>query len=169
MFRLLDHWEKIRGGNQVPPRSALDPSDIHWALSAIWLMRFEPESKQFRYRLAGEDVQAIFSVSLAGKTFHDFLEQELADFLVEKFRRVIEEPAICHDIGPIYVNSDKQGEGERLVLPLAGKSGQCEYLLGYTAYNWDGLIKARRSDGVQYSTTFTPIVPDGEVKPTSAG
>ncbi len=157
LLRFLRHWCKLRGSNPVPSRRDLDPIEIPWALPNIWLMRYEREAGRFRYRLAGEAVQDILDTSLANKTFHDFLRKEHADFLVKKFMRVIEDPAICHDTGPVYVDTDKQGNGERLVLPLANDDHECEYLLGITIYDWDGLIRERTSDGVRYETTYTPV------------
>ncbi len=158
--RLLTHWLDLKGSDEVPLRSSLDPVDIAWVLPKVWLMRLDRDVGLLRYILAGDEIQAMFGQSLARRVFADFLKPDLAEFLEAKFARVIEEPAVCHDIGPVYVNTERPGTGERLVVPFAADGGEVEFMLGCTVYAWSGVVRTPVDSRVHYSTTYTPLRPD---------
>lgn len=135
--RVLAYWLDIRGSEKMPRRSKLDPIDMPWALSKIWLVKRESDNDRFCYILAGEDVQETYQMSLKGKCLEDIFSEEVTDLLNNKFGRVCDDPAIAHDAGPIYTRTDRSGYGERLHFPLSDDQGNPAFVLGCTSYIWD--------------------------------
>ncbi|MBT7760860.1 MAG: PAS domain-containing protein [Rhodospirillaceae bacterium] len=155
--KLLVYWLDLRNGASVPKRSQLDPIAIPWALAEIWLMQLDHDVGRFRFRLAGESVQTIFEQNLSGKTHQNLLDEEVAGIVEGKLTRVCSEPAICHEVGPIYTNTNRPGDGERLIMPLATDDGRNEFILGCTFYDWFGYVEPAGGPSVGYTTTFYPI------------
>ena len=155
--RVMAYWIGIRDGKRVPQRSRLDPVEIPFALSKIWLMRRDRVTGEFIYILAGEDIQNIYQKSLAGKALDEVFAKSLASKLRQKFTQVCDTPSIVCDIGPVYTYTDKPGHGERLMLPLADEQGWNAFLLGCTVYDWRGVIRPAAATDVTYETIYTVL------------
>ena len=48
--RLADYWLIKRTGRIMPTRGDIDPTDIPWALSRLYLVDYDLASSRFRYR-----------------------------------------------------------------------------------------------------------------------
>ena len=57
--RLFDYWRVQRQGRPMPTRGDIDPLDIGWALSRIFLVDYIP-AEGLVYRLAGADIASVF-------------------------------------------------------------------------------------------------------------
>ena len=148
----------------MPLRKKLDPLNFPSALPYVWLVQRdigEPNDKEgvtkFRYRLAGEIINMVPEKSYAKKTLAEIFDAELAIYMARKFSRVCDTPAVCHDIGCIYRYTEKSGQGERLMMPLAGKNGTAEFVFGCTVYDWSGIKKPPEQLTDGYVTTYTDL------------
>ncbi len=123
MRRLFDYWRSRRRGRPMPSKEDIDPLDIGWALSRIYLLDYKP-GEGFTYRLAGDAVAGVFGrANLKGLRPRDFLPPERAAPVEELFRRVVEDRSIMWMKGLIYLPADRTPTGERLFLPLGDKTG----------------------------------------------
>lgn len=64
--RLIAHWLDKRSQRAMPSRYDIDPIEIPWALEWIWLCDYRPEDRRFRFRLAGEQVNAFWGSNIGG-------------------------------------------------------------------------------------------------------
>jgi hypothetical protein len=117
----------------MPSRIDIDPLDIGWALSRIFLVDYDPD-KGLVYRLAGGDVAGMFGHgNLKGLRPRDFLPPDRAGVIEAAFLRVIEEPAVMVMRGMIYLRAGRLPIGERVFLPLADhEGGGANGILGMT-------------------------------------
>ena len=157
--RLLGHWLTLCGNERVPRREKLDPVDIPWALPNLWLMRWDPEAERFRYRLVGEELNAVFGGSLAGQVIDDVLEPEMASLANKRLRRIREEVGVTHQIGRIHIGPALVADGERVGLPLTSSGAEIDWVLGCTVWEWRRDRRPDERPRVSVVTTFTPIAP----------
>jgi hypothetical protein len=119
--RLFDYWRVQRRGRRMPSRGDIDPLDIGWALSRIFLVDYTA-AEGLVYRLAGADIASVFGRgNLKGLQPRDFLPPDRADAIEAAFMRVIEEPAVMVMRGMVYLRADRLPMGERIFLPLANR------------------------------------------------
>lgn len=156
--RLLRHWLERRGGAPVPARTAIDPAQLGSVLPNIWICDYLPQDRRFRMRLAGEAINRIYGRSVAHCDFADIIAPDKLEHVLQLYRRVIEEPAILHCTGHIYLASGRSVVGERLVLPLTDEAGTVMHAIGAS-------IMAKSPPGenllvVRESMTefFTPVI-----------
>jgi hypothetical protein len=130
---LFDYWCGLRRGRLMPARSDIDPLDIVWALSRIFLLDYDPAGGLV-YRLAGGEIAGMFGRgNLKGLRPRDFLPPDRAATVEKIFMRVIEDRCVMHMRGLIYLRADRLPLGERLFLPLAdGGADTVTGVLGMT-------------------------------------
>lgn len=133
---LYDYWHALGtavGG--LPALQAFDPLRLPKLLSNLWILEVAADTRRFRMRLAGENINAIYRRNIAGQYFSDvFQPQELA-LVIERYTRALGAPAIMHAIGTVYVAAGRLSQGERLALPVLGRSGFTDTMLGATFYD----------------------------------
>jgi len=123
LYRLFEYWCSKRRGRLMPAMADIDPVEIAWSLSRIYLLDYTA-SQEFIYRLAGNEVAGIFGrANLKGLQPRDFLPAERAALVEQRFRRIVEERCILWMKGLIYLRADRTSIGERLVLPLSDSGG----------------------------------------------
>src|SRR3546814_16196999 len=59
LLRLLGYWRSKRSGRAMPSRRDVDPTEIPWALSRIFLVDYSAQDG-FRCRLAGSEIASAF-------------------------------------------------------------------------------------------------------------
>jgi hypothetical protein len=152
MCRLFDYWREKRRGRPMPSKEDIDPLDIAWALSRIYLLDYKPD-EGFTYRLAGDDVAGVFGrANLKGLRPRDFLPPERAAPVEELFRRVVEDRCIMWMKGLIYLRADRTPTGERLFLPLGDDTGDnITGVLGMTVVH---SVVPERPVGLSYAKDF---------------
>jgi len=159
--RLLRHWLECRGGGFAPKRSVIDPTAIGPILSSVWMCDYLPDERRFRMRLAGEDINRVYGRNVTQCTFEEIITPTLLPDLMRRYRRVVEEPAIMHCAGNIYLASDRSELGERLVLLLADDTGAMRHVIGASVYRME--LKAGEGPIMRESmtNTFTPLAASG--------
>lgn len=137
LFRLLDYWRSKRNGRDMPSRADIDPLEIPWALSRLYLTSYSPDDG-FRYRLAGAEVSSVFGRSnLKGLKMGDILSPDRARFVENRWMPLVRDRALIVMKGMIYLAAERTPIGERLVLPLADETdGPVTGTLGMTVCEW---------------------------------
>lgn len=132
---LYAYWlalAKEAGG--LPAVQSFDPLRLPRVLANIWILEVAPENGRFRMRLAGEDINAVYGRSIAGRYFADLFAPTEIDLIITRYRRALGEPAIFTARGAIYAAAGRLTDGERLCLPMLGRNGVTNTLLGATVY-----------------------------------
>ncbi|WP_207482241.1 PAS domain-containing protein [Arenibaculum pallidiluteum] len=138
-------------------RAAIDPADIPWALRHVWLCDYLPEERDFRYRLAGEAINEAHGRSVARVRLSDLLPAAAFPPVLARYLRVVDEPAIGHGLGAVYLNIDRPVPGERIVLPLASDGARTDMILGMTVYDTGSTHPGHLSPNGALQLTFTPL------------
>jgi hypothetical protein len=155
--RLLQHWLDRRGDGLAPRRSAIDPTAIGSILSGVWMCDYEPTDRRFRMRLAGEDINRLYGRNVTQCYFEEIIEPAMLPDILRRYRRVVEEPAILHCGGHIYLASNRSEVGERLVLPLMDDSGAIRHVIGASVYRMDLKVGGGPIMRESMTETFTPL------------
>lgn len=151
--RLLGYWFEKRGSRRLPALRDIDPIEIPWALSRLWIMDYLPDERRFRYRLAGEEINAAYRSNLRGCYLDEVIPPDAKDLILRKYFAVVEDGKVLHDAGRIYLGNTRFATGERLVLPVANERGQAGSILGATIYEWS-TAPSRRGSGEGQRTTL---------------
>lgn len=135
--KLLDYWRSKRQGRLIPSKSDIDPIDIAWALSRIFLADFSPEDG-FRYRLAGAEISSVIGrANLKGLNLRDVVKPERIEAVEKIWLQAVETRCIVSMKGMVYYGLDRTPIGERLLLPLVdGETDEVTGVLGMTVCEW---------------------------------
>ncbi len=154
---LAAHWLDARRGRGMPGRRDLDPTRFPAALPFVWLCDYEAADRGFRYRLAGERIGEANRGPLRGKTLRDVILPEAYPSVVARYHRVVDEPAIAHGVGAVYLNIGRPVMGERLVLPLATDGERPDAIVAITLYEWASVHPHRFTPNLAPQVTFTAV------------
>ena len=146
---LYDYWLTLADGAKgLPSVQSFDPLHLPKLLPNVWIIEVEPATRRFRMRLAGENINAIYGRSIAGLYFKDVFQPGDVELIVARYSRALSEPAIFHASGSVYAAGGNLTVGERLGLPMLGREGRTNTLLGATVYRspLDKIAAVRLSD-----------------------
>jgi len=129
---LLEHYLEVRGDRRMPSRREIEPLRLGPVLPIIWMSDYEPAAGTFRYRLAGEGVNEIWGVPVAGRLLSDFAPPERFTATNESFLKVLRDETAIIGSGAVFRCSGRIGLGERLVLPLSSDGVAADGLIGAT-------------------------------------
>jgi len=153
---LLGHYLEARGAKRMPSRRDIDALKLGPVLPIIWVNEYEPAAGTFRYRLAGEEVNEVFSVRMTGRLLSDFVTlPERFKATNESFLKVIREEVALFASGPVYRCADRIALGERLALPLSSDGVTADGIIGATAR--DALVDLDKASMSEQKVSFTPI------------
>jgi hypothetical protein len=146
---LYDYWCALgvaAGG--LPSLQSFDPLSLPRLLPNMWILEVESETGRFRMRLTGENINAIYGRSIAGQYFREVFEPSDLDTIIKRYSQALGEPAIFHASGSVYAAGGSLTVGERLGLPMLGREGRSNTLLGATVYRspLDKIAAVRLSD-----------------------
>lgn len=132
LLRLAEYWMSRRGERRMPRRSDIDPLDIPWALSRIYIVDRVAPPTSWRYRLAGEEIErALGRGSLRGVGLDEALPPETFRLVRGRWEHVARDGYLVYMHGLIYKATDRYPIGGRLLLPLAEEEdGKVTGLLG---------------------------------------
>jgi len=140
--RFASYWLSKRGDRLMPDRRDIDPTEIPWALSRMFIADYEREHDVYRYRLAGNDIEAVFRkylghASMRGATLQDILPPENAAMVAERWRPLDQRGDIIYMRGLVYLAAESAAVGARILMPLgADENGLPTGLVGFTQYRW---------------------------------
>ena len=152
---LLEHYLEARGDRRMPARGDIDATRLGPVLPIIWVNAYEPDAGTFRYRLAGEEVNAIFGAPIAGRLLSDFVNGKRFDQVNGNFLRVVREEQAMLARGPMYRCADRIALGERLALPLSSDGTTADGIIGATARN--SLVDFDAVQLTAQTVTFLPV------------
>jgi hypothetical protein len=132
---LYEYWLTLaHGAKGLPSVQRFDPLHLPRLLPNVWIIEVEPATRRFRMRLTGENINAIYGRSIAGLYFNDVFQPGDVEIIVARYSRALTQPAIFHASGSVYAAGGNLTVGERLGLPMLGREGQTNTLLGATVY-----------------------------------
>jgi hypothetical protein len=156
--RLLAHWLERRGDDLAPLRTAIDPTAIAPILSSVWISDFLPAERRFRMRLAGEEINHLYGRNITHAYFEDIIAPTMLADVTRRYLRIVEEPAVMHCGGHIYLASERSQVGERVVLPLADDTGALTHVIGASIFRTDRLFFEGPIVRESMVETFTSLV-----------
>ena len=129
---LYDYWQRLRGSRPAPERTEIEPSDIRRVLGDTFILEVVSRN-EYRFRLAGTRVCALYGRELKGK---DFLT-----FWTGKDREAIATllAAVSQDAAAAVLGMTGRSAHERdlacevLLLPIRQKGGGYTRILGSLA------------------------------------
>jgi hypothetical protein len=146
---LYEHWLDLAdAAGGLPAVQRFDPLHLPKLLPNVWIIEVEPATRRFRMRLTGENINAIYGRSVAGLYFKDVFQPGDVEIIVARYARALTEPAIFHASGSVYAAGGSLTVGERLGLPMLGREGRSNTLLGATVYcsSLEKMVAVRLSD-----------------------
>ncbi len=156
---LLEHWLAVRGSRTMPARQDIDPARIVAALPLIWILEYHRATGLFRFRLAGEEVRALYGRDLRGLSYQSVFPAREHPAVLARIRRVVDGPCVMHARGAIYGAAGRTGEGERLALPLAADGTTPDAVIGASIYRWGDRLALPRRQPQRHEmiVTFTAV------------
>ncbi len=140
----LRYWFQIRGDRLMPERRDIDPGQVATLLPKMWLWDAVPERKDFRCRLAGEEICALFGRNPRGTLLGEWVPKGIVDVARPRYQRVIDEPSICVASGISYVADDKQAWCERVITPMTDGGGRVPTIVfGITVWRAPDFVPTR--------------------------
>jgi hypothetical protein len=134
---LYEYWLSLgTGDGQLPDLRLFDPTAMPRILANICIVVLDEAAGQFRVRIAGEEINAIFGGSIVGKLLTEFMPPKFQGMMFLRYQRILVEPAVFYQAGPIYLDAGRQALGERLAMPMHGRSGRVDTILGATTYRY---------------------------------
>ncbi len=145
---LYDTWLTLADEEGLPSVQRFDPLYLPKLLPNVWILEVEAATHRFRMRLSGENINAIYGRSIAGLYFKEVFQPGDVEIIVARYTRALCEPAIFHASGSVYAAGGSLTVGERLGLPMLGREGRTNTLLGATVYRspLDKIAAVRLSD-----------------------
>jgi hypothetical protein len=129
------YWRELaQAAGGLPQIQAFDPLHLPKVLPNIWIVEIEPSTQRFRVRLAGESINAIYGRNIGGQYFRDVYDPSDLDTIVARYSRCLAQPAIFRATGSVYAAAGRLTAGERFALPMLGRGGVTDTLLGATVY-----------------------------------
>jgi hypothetical protein len=130
-------WDQARRGRRFPAWRDIDPVPLARHLPILWAWRWDKEQQTFIGRLAGEAILDAMGQGFRGSRLQDYLAGRNADVFMQRYRRVLNEPAIMANRGFVFSLIGGTGTGERIALPLADDGETPDGLIGATIYRVD--------------------------------
>lgn len=151
--RFTDYWIGLRRGRRMPARADLDPVDVPWALSRIFVGDYDPATKDFIYRVSGEEVAEVFRrfngrASMRGVRLGDGMPAPSVAAIRRRWDPVGERGDILYMAGTVYQAADRLGIGERIVMPLSDDGTTVTGFCGYTICRWHDRLEWEASPEV---------------------
>jgi len=134
LIAVAEHWASARADRTMPGWKDIDPAAIGQYLSIVWSWRWEPKLGTFIGRLAGETIIAVLGKSTRGKRLDECFPAEAHDVVLQRYKAVIDGPALMRSHGRVFKLAGGHGYGERIVLPLAADGNHGDGIIGATVY-----------------------------------
>jgi hypothetical protein len=132
---LYEYWCALgRQAGGMPSIQAFDPLHLPKVLPNIWILEIAPDTHRFRMRLAGENINAVYGRNVGGQYFGDVFAPAEVAIIVARYTRALSEPAIFTAMGEVYGAAGRLSQGERLALPMLGRTGLTDTMIGATVY-----------------------------------
>ena len=129
---LYEYWQRLRGSRPAPDRTEIEPSDIRRVLGDTFILEVASRT-DYRFRLAGTRVCALYGRELKGRDFLSFWKGKDRDAVATLLA------AVSQDAGAAVVGINARAAHDRdiaceiLLLPIRQKDGGFSRILGSLA------------------------------------
>lgn len=127
------YWLSARGARRMPSFRDIDPVDIPWALSRIFVIDALPGG-DFRYRLAGEEIARRYDQPMKGARIGDIMEAASAIRITAWWRLIVDRRVASFVMTDHPSRTGVPVSGMRLTLPLSDDDDTVTHLLGFTHF-----------------------------------
>jgi len=134
------HWNAARGANLMPSWSDIRPAAIAKQLPILWSYVYDAGQDEFIGRIGGEAINRIFGRNIKGVKLSELSAIIDRDRLVERLKRVMQEPALVSGFSSMFSQQEQYGVGERIILPLGTDGRTGDAVLGATQYHTQGYV-----------------------------
>jgi len=138
----------------MPSWDDLRPKAIARQLPLVWSLKYDPGTKGFTGRLAGDRIARLIGKNFRGLPLEQAQTPAAFGAMQPLLNRVVTEPAIYLGSGNIFQYENAFLAGERLLLPLATNGTDSDGLLGATEYQRDENIATGIQPAVDVSFWF---------------
>lgn len=132
--RFVAYWIDRAAGRTMPEFADIDPVDIPWALSRVYVVRVVDGGADFLYRLVGETIKERHGAPLAGRRPGDLFPPATTAHILERWRRIVAGPAACYTETEHPTNAGWRMRARRVQLPLGPAAGPVDNLLSMTIF-----------------------------------
>lgn len=126
---LLDYWESLRAGREVPYRSEIDPRRFEDALEHMFILEHLGEGN-IRIRLAGMFLCEMMGMELRGMSLRALMRLEDRAPLDTALAQVLSGPSIAYLELEAHGPSGRRHKASMLLLPLRSDFGDISRILG---------------------------------------
>ncbi len=136
----------------------LDPTELKSLLARAFYYDYLPAEDDFRLRLAGEEIRAVLPNARRGALLGEVIPANVLEQVRDRYRRIVQEPAVFHGIGRVFFTIGNPGLGERLVVPLADETGTATQIFGATFYDFsENPWRGQNVSHEDVESTFIPL------------
>lgn len=125
---MAEHCQEIAAGNALPRRQDFRPSQVRGAVSYLFLADARRDTNDYYFSLGGENIATLFGRDLAN-TYLSQLDDQLRARLQRTYDFVLANQTYQYVYGR-YVWPDQALDIERLLVPMTGKDGSVNTVLG---------------------------------------
>jgi len=166
---LYDYWHALAvAADGLPSLQAFDPLRLPKLLPNLWILEVAVGNHRLRMRLAGENINAVYRRNIGGHYFSDVFQPSEVALMVARYDRALTEPAIVRAVGAVYVAAGRLSQGERLAMPMLGRSGLTDTMLGATFYD-ERTVEPGAVHVMHNEPTFYPVRAGNHRPPQIAG
>ncbi len=135
LHELYLHWRQLCGDRRAPPYSAFDPVDQPRLLANLLVtdVIVEGETRRYRYRLCGTEVETNFGCAMGGKCVDELMTGPYCDYITNLYDRTVDH------ITPVFSQSsygdfDRGLHTKRLMLPMSGDGETVDVVLSIQTF-----------------------------------
>ncbi len=129
---LYDYWNRVRGGERAPLRSAIEPSDIRHILGEMFILEVLKRDS-YHVRLAGTRICALYCREIKGTNFLDLWSGEDRQAMATLSAAVSEDGAAAVVTISALTARDQEVPCELVLLPLRHSGANFDRVLGSCA------------------------------------
>ncbi|MBB3391965.1 hypothetical protein FHT82_004743 [Rhizobium sp. BK275] len=129
---IFDYWNALRGEQDAPLKSQIEPGAIPHLLSSLFILETEAD-RQIRFRLAGTKICDLFGHDLRGERFSALWANGQNEDIEKTAKGVMDHaiPTLFNATG--YSTAGHHAAFEIIMMPLRSPEGGCDRLLGAIA------------------------------------
>jgi len=126
---LVDYWERLRDGGEVPYRSEIDPRQFEYALEDMFILE-DLGNGNVRIRLAGMHLCELMGMELRGMSVRALMRPEHRNAFDGALSQVLRDPAVgCFDL-IAFTPTGRKLRAAMILLPLRNDFGDVARILG---------------------------------------
>lgn len=126
---LYEYWQRLRGSRPAPDRTEIEPSDIRRILGDTFILEAVSRT-EYRFRLAGTRVCALYGRELKGKDFLTFWQGKDRDAVATMLAAVSQDAAAAVFGMNGRSAHERELACELLLLPIRQKGGGFSRVIG---------------------------------------